>query len=123
MNDGTIQNGAAHGGGSRRRSWESTFADFDLLRREIHSRIDGDKLTVVLMCRTERCFTKPDRTLDDRTKNRLNIGRRASDYPEDVARRGLLIQRFREVAVALLQFLEQPHVLDGDDSLLRKGLE
>ena len=39
------------------------------------------------------------------------------------AGRRLLLQRLREVAVARLQLLEQPHVLDGDDRLVGEGLE
>src|SRR5262245_46915346 len=34
-----------------------------------------------------------------------------------------MIERLREVAVARLQLLEQPHVLDGDDGLVGEGLK
>ena len=46
----------------------------------------------------------------------LNIGRRAGDNPQDFTCRRLLLQRFFE-------FLEQPHVLDGDYGLIGKGLK
>jgi hypothetical protein len=53
---------------------------------------------------------------DDRVEDRLHIGGRAADDTQDPARRGLLVKR-------LLGFVEQPHVLDGDDGLVGKGLE
>ena len=37
--------------------------------------------------------------------------------------RRLLLERLGEVAVAGLELLEQPHVLDGDDGLVGEGLE
>ena len=36
--------------------------------------------------------------------------------PKNLARRGLLLQRF-------LEFLKQPHVLDGDHGLVGEGFE
>ena len=43
--------------------------------------------------------------------------------PQDLARRCLLFQRFSQIAIAFLQFLEQPHVLDGDHRLVGEGFE
>ena len=37
--------------------------------------------------------------------------------------RRLLVQGFDQIAVAFLQFFEQPHVLDGDHRLSRKCLK
>ena len=34
-----------------------------------------------------------------------------------------MLQRLAQFRVALLDLLEQPHVLDGDDGLVREGLE
>ena len=42
---------------------------------------------------------------------------------KNLTRRRLLLQRLGEIAVAFLQFLEQPHVLDGDHRLVGEGLE
>src|SRR5262249_3121725 len=44
----------------------------------------------------------------------LDVGRRSRDHPQDLARCG-------QVAVASLQFLEEPHILDSDHSLIGKG--
>ena len=42
------------------------------------------------------CFTQPGGILCDHIQDRLNIRRRASDYPKYFTRRGLLFQRFFE---------------------------
>jgi hypothetical protein len=54
--------------------------------------------------------------IEDRLEHRLNIGRRAGNHAEDLAGRG-------EVAIAGLQLLEQPHVLDGNDALVGERLK
>jgi hypothetical protein len=46
-------------------------------------------------------------------KHRLQLARRARDHLQDLGGGGLLLQRFA-------QLVEQPHVLDGDDGLIRK---
>ena len=48
----------------------------------------------------------------------LEIGGRARDDAQDLARRGLLLQI---VSSRLSQFLEQPYVLDCDDRLIGEG--
>ena len=50
------------------------------------------------------------------SKHRLNIRRRAGDDAQDLARRRLLLQR-------LFEFLEQPHIFDGDHGLIGEGFE
>ena len=42
---------------------------------------------------------------------------------EDLAGGGLLLERLGEIAIADLELLEEPDVLDGDDGLVREGLE
>ena len=60
----------------------------------------------------------------------LQVGRRRGDDPQHLGRGGLLLQRLGDLAVALLklgvallQLLEQPGVLDGDDGLVRERLQ
>ena len=62
------------------------------------------------------CLTQPRGILCHHIQHRLNIRRRTGDDAQDFTRRGLLLQR-------LLEFLEQPHVLDGDHRLVGKGFE
>ena len=56
-------------------------------------------------------------------EHRLEIGRRGSNDSKNFAGRGLLLQRLGKIAVALLQFFEQPHVLDGDHRLVGEGFQ
>jgi len=64
---------------------------------------------------------KPGGRLHYCVQHRLHIGGRAADDPEHIAGRGLVFERFFEVARARLQFAEQPRVLDRDDGLVGKG--
>src|SRR5262245_61810114 len=58
----------------------------------------------------------PCRALYDSVQHRLNVGWRAGDDTENFTRCSLLLQR-------LFELIKQPHVFDGDDSLVRKGFE
>ena len=60
---------------------------------------------------------KPDGGFGNCVQHRLHIGGRAADDVEHVAGRGLVFERFFEVARAGLQFAEQPRVLHRDDCL------
>jgi hypothetical protein len=62
------------------------------------------------------CVAEPCGIFGNYVKNRLNIRRRAGDDAQDFTGGRLLFQRF-------LEFLEQPHVLNGDDSLVGESLE
>jgi len=53
----------------------------------------------------------------------LHIGGRAADDLEHVAGRGLVFERFFEIARAGLQFAEQPRILHRNDRLHRKVLQ
>ena len=61
--------------------------------------------------------------LDDRVEHRLHVRRRAADDAEHLGRCRLMLQGFAQFCVALLEFLEQPHVLDGDHRLVGEGLK
>src|SRR4029453_15483415 len=45
------------------------------------------------------------------------------DDPQNLAGGGLLLQRLGQLAVAPLQFLEQPHVFDSNDGLVGEGFQ
>ena len=66
--------------------------------------------------------TNPRRALDDGIEHRLHVRRRAADDAEHLGGCGLMLQGLAQLCVALLQFLEQPHVLDGDHGLAAKVL-
>jgi len=69
------------------------------------------------------CAAQTCGALNDSIQNGLNISRRLGDHPQDLAGSRLLLQRLCEISVAFLQFLEQPHVLDGDHGLGCEGFE
>ena len=66
----------------------------------------------------EHAVAQPCDARDDGVEDRLDVGRGAADHPEDLARCGLLLERFGQITVPRLQLLEQAHVLDGDDCLI-----
>src|SRR5262249_16931118 len=81
---------------------------------------DGTELRVAELLGTPR----------DRLEHGLDIGRRTGDHAKDLARRGLLLQRFRDLRMGLrercvlfLQLCKETNVLDGDDRLVSEGLE
>src|SRR5262245_64413431 len=61
--------------------------------------------------------TNPGRALNDSVEDRLHIGGRAADDAEHFGCRRLMLQRFAQFCVALLDLLKQPHVLNGDHGL------
>jgi hypothetical protein len=65
----------------------------------------------------------PGRALDDGVENRLHVCRRAADDTEHLGGCGLMLQSFPQFSVALAEFPEESHVLDGDYGLVSEGLE
>ena len=65
----------------------------------------------------------PRCTLNDSVEDRLHVCRRTADDAEHLRRCRLMLQGLVQFCVALLQFLEQPDVFDGDDGLICEGLE
>jgi hypothetical protein len=61
--------------------------------------------------------TEPGGVLGDGLHDRLEIGRRARDHPQDLPGRGLLLQRLGQLTIPGIELGEQPHVLDGDHRL------
>src|SRR5262249_30574194 len=61
--------------------------------------------------------------LHDCIEHWLHVRRRAADDAEHLSGCGLMLQGFPQFCVALLQFFEQPHILDGDHGLRSKRLE
>src|SRR6266436_1176895 len=105
------------------RAWIFTPQLLKLTGRIIVYAGDIDQVAVVAPDYPEDRTAQDAGVADDRVEHGLDIGRRARDHAKDLARRRLLLQRLREVAVARLQLREQPRVLDGDDGLVGEGLE
>src|SRR5262244_3569819 len=60
---------------------------------------------------------------ENRIEYRLYVRLRAADDTQDVAGRGLRVERRPQLTVARLQLREQAHVLDRDDGLVGEGLQ
>ena len=73
--------------------------------------------------RAERGFAEPPRAADDGLEDRLDVGGRGADDAQDFARRRLVVERFGELAVAGLQFLREPVLLDRDGRLDGESLK
>ena len=67
--------------------------------------------------------TNPGGALDDGVEDRLHVSGRAADDAEHLGGRRLMLQRLAQFCVALVEFFEQAHVLDGDHGLIGEGLE
>src|SRR5215471_6417204 len=65
----------------------------------------------------------PGGALDDGVEDWLHVSGRTADNAEHFGRCRLMLQRFAQFCIALLQFLEQPHVLDGDHGLVCEGFK
>src|SRR5215831_2296210 len=58
--------------------------------------------------------TNPRGALDDGVEDRLHVGGRPADDAEYLRRSRLMLQRFAQLCIALLDLLEQANVLNGD---------
>src|SRR5690349_10651730 len=56
--------------------------------------------------------TKPSNRLNERVEHRFEVNRRPADDLEHVASRGELVDRARELGLALAQFVEEARILD-----------
>src|SRR5215470_4408480 len=57
--------------------------------------------------------TNPRGALDDGVEDRLHVGGRAADDAKHFGGCSLMFQRLSQFCIALLNLLEQTHVLDG----------
>src|SRR5262249_16852401 len=69
------------------------------------------------------CPAQPDAILGQALDDGLEVESRPADDLEQLTGCCLLLERFRQVLVASSQLLEQPHILDCNDSLVRKSLK
>ncbi|MGB9384063.1 MAG: hypothetical protein WCB50_04620, partial [Pseudolabrys sp.] len=66
-------------------------------------------------------ITNARRVLQHRLEDRFKLAGRAADNLEHVSGRGLLLERFGQVARASLYFVEQAHILDRYHCLIGEG--
>src|SRR5262245_3120291 len=89
-------------------------------RSPVISRDEVHQFPIKRSERAERSATQSGRALDDRVEGRLHVGRRLADDAQNLAGRGLSGKGIGKVRVAHLEFLKQPHVLDGYHRLVGK---
>src|SRR5215831_12498371 len=102
--------------GSGWTRWEDAMRRLEGLRSVVVLGDKMEQLAVELVERAEESVAQFHGASDDCVEHRLHVGRRLADHAQDLARR-------RQVAVALSQFGEQAHVLDGNNRLVGEGLE
>ena len=84
---------------------------------------ETENSTVPAIDVSELGFTDTDGVLQHRLKDRLKLAWRTANDAKHLRGRGLLLQRLGEVGGTLLQFVEQPRVLNSDDGLCGKVRE
>src|SRR5262245_34014643 len=67
--------------------------------------------------------TNPGGARDDGVEDRLHVRRGAADDAEHLGRCRLMLQGLTQFRVALLDLLEQSHVLDSDHRLIGEGFD
>src|SRR5215471_3817455 len=67
--------------------------------------------------------THPGGAFDDSIEDRLHVRGRSANDTKDLGGRRLMLQRLTQFCISLLNLLEQPHVLDGDDCLVSKNFK
>src|SRR5262245_41285276 len=93
-------------------------------RLELHRRCDvvSCNASKGLSVKSKHCtilrLAEVNCTVEDRLKDRLKVIWRAAYHPQDFTCGGLLLQGFGEITVTNFEFLEQPHILDGDHGLV-----
>src|SRR6185295_441231 len=110
-----VQDRPAHGDLPCRRLWKPAAGLLDLRLGHAVVGIERDHLAIEPVQSGERRLAQPSGASDDSIEDRLQVSRRAGNDAKDLACSGLLLECLVEVAVASLQLLEQPDVLDGDN--------
>jgi hypothetical protein len=84
---------------------------------------DGAQVAVDLVHDALLGVTEQGSAFDDRVEYGPEAGRGAADDGEDLGHGGLLVEGFGDLAVAVLELVEEAGVFDGDDGLVGEGLE
>ena len=122
VNDATLERGPPrHGAGAdHKRTLPEVIlgARFNAVRRRIPEGLALNRVHL-----TAIGSTKPGGILNEGLQHRLQIKRRPADHLQDFTGGGLLVEGFREIAIARLQLREQPHILDRDHGLVGEGFD
>src|SRR5215471_10447574 len=116
MHRPAFEEGSPRDGVPLRESRPHPVERLGLLWREPVERRDLEQLPVEPKHRAERSIAEPRRACHYGVEHWLDVGRRATDDAENLARRRLALQ-------GLPCLVEQSYILDGDHRLVGKGLE
>src|SRR6266567_1028347 len=105
------------------RHWKQTLRDRHAFRRPVVGSNEMNQAALQAYGGAVHPIAEPHGARRDRIEDWLEIRLRPADHAQDFTRRRLLLQRLGQVAVAFLQLLEEAHILDGDDGLVRECLE
>jgi hypothetical protein len=84
---------------------------------------DSDEFTIDLTDVTFCGARQAHGIRENRVEHRLKLSGRARNHSENLAGRGLLLQRLGQLTVPVLQFPKQPDVFDSNCGLISKGSE
>ena len=82
-----------------------------------------DRLAIEADHAASGALAQSSSVLDDSLEYWMNVRWRTADNRKNLARSGLLLQGLGEIAIAVLEFLEQADVLNCDNRLCSEGLE
>src|SRR5215470_882779 len=116
MHRPAFEEGSPRDGVPLRESRPHPVERLGLLWREPVERRDLEQLPVEPKHRAKRSIAEPRRACHYGVEHWLDVGRRATDDAENLARRRLALER-------LLRLGEQPDVLNSDDGLVGERLE
>ena len=102
VNRRAVEDRAAREGAPIGSSWEHVPKGIESCCRQIVVCDEMEAFSVELEHRAEETVAQLDRAADDRVKHGLDVGWRAADHPEDLARGGLLLQRLGHLRVGLV---------------------
>ena len=112
--DATFNDRQARTGSRRKRQRKDAFelgSAFAVVRAEAYQAVGADEVQPDGASREEALAA-----LDDLVEHRRGVGDRTADHAQNFGGVLLVLQR-------LADFVEQPHVLDGDDCLIGKRLQ
>src|SRR5262245_4127116 len=123
MNWLSLKSDTAHNSSAVTKGDRSSLEEFSQFRRNVVSNRQAKHVFVQPIDISLIGTAEPCGVFDQSFQNGIKVERRAADHLKDFACSGLLLQGLGEVAIADLQLLKKPHVLDRDDGLIGEGFE
>src|SRR5262245_34580191 len=123
MNGRTARDGARRDGWAVESRWEKALERGEYVTGNVVRGREVNKFPVETEDGAVDRAAEPNSVRCDSVEHRLNISVRLADDAQDLARRRLLVECCRQLAIARLKLLEQPYILNGNHGLVGEGLE